>query len=98
MTLKALLQQDRRLVILRVLHEMPRYEANDSIIDAALDAYGHNVSRDLVRAEMNWLQEQGLLTLRDIAGTQVATITSQGIDVAKGKATYPGVKRPRPGE
>lgn len=98
MALKELLQQDRRLVIVRVLNEMPGYEANDSIINSALDAYGHNVSRDLVLSELHWLQEQGLLNLRDLAGTQVARITQRGIDVAKGQATHPGVKRPRPGE
>lgn len=98
MAIQQILQQDRRLVMLRILNEMPGYEANDSIIDNALDAYGHKVSRDLVRTEMYWLQEQGLLILRDVAGTQVAQITQRGIDVAQGQATHPGVKRPRPGE
>ncbi|WP_087022446.1 hypothetical protein [Thaumasiovibrio subtropicus] len=98
MALHELLQQDRRLVILRVLNEMPGYEANDSILDAALDAYGHNVSRDLVRSELYWLTEQQLITLRDVNGTQVAQLKQRGIDVATGQATHPGVKRPRPGE
>ncbi|MDF2186161.1 MULTISPECIES: ArsR family transcriptional regulator [Grimontia] len=98
MTLQTLLQQDRRLVMLRVLNEMPGYEANDSIIDSALDAYGHNVSRDLVRTELSWLAEQLLVTLRDVAGTQVARITQRGIDIATGQATHPAIKRPRPGE
>ncbi|MEZ8148382.1 VpaChn25_0724 family phage protein [Enterovibrio norvegicus] len=98
MTLHTLLQQDRRLVMLRVLNEMPGYEANDSIIDSALDAYGHNVSRDLVRTELSWLAEQQLITLRDVAGTQVARITQRGIDIALGQAKHPDVKRPRPGE
>ncbi|CZF83858.1 VpaChn25_0724 family phage protein [Grimontia marina] len=98
MTLHTLLQQDRRLVMLRVLNEMPGYEANDSIIDSALDAYGHNVSRDLVRTELSWLAEQQLVTLRDVAGTQVARITQRGIDIALGQANHPDIKRPRPGE
>lgn len=98
MALKELLQQDRRLVIVRVLNEMPGYEGNDSILDSALKAYGHNVSRDLIVSELYWLQEQGLLNVRELAGTKVARITQRGIDVASGQATHPGVKRPRPGE
>lgn len=98
MAIQQVLQEDRRLVVLRILNEMPGYEANDSVLDNSLDAYGHKVSRDLVRTEMHWLQEQGLITLRDVAGTQVAKITQRGIDVAEGQARHPGVKRPRPGE
>ncbi|MCX9565273.1 ArsR family transcriptional regulator, partial [Vibrio cholerae] len=55
MALEELLQKDRRLVMLRVLSEMPSYEANDSILDSMLDTYGHKVSRDLVQAELSWL-------------------------------------------
>ncbi|WP_345859307.1 ArsR family transcriptional regulator [Shewanella algae] len=97
MALHELLQQDRRLVMLRVLAESSAYEANDSILDTALDAYGHNVSRDVVRSEMAWLAEQGLVTLRQVSHTQVATLTARGLDVADGQASCPGVKRPRPG-
>lgn len=96
MLMKKLLQEDRRLVVLRILLEMPQYSANESIIDHGLDAYGHKVSRDLVKAEMHWLEEQGLITHQDVAGTLVAELTQRGMDVATGQATYPGVKRPNP--
>lgn len=96
MSLKQLLQEDRRLVILRILNESAGYTANDSILDTALDAYGHKVSRDVVKAELDWLQEMGLLQLKDVAGTKVAEITQRGIDVAEGQAVVSGVKRPRP--
>ncbi|SHO58781.1 VpaChn25_0724 family phage protein [Vibrio quintilis] len=96
MSLQTLLQQDRRLVILRILNESAGYTANESILDAALDAYGHKVSRDMVKTELAWLCEQGLLSLEEIAKTQVAHITQRGIDVAEGQASHPGVKRPRP--
>ncbi|CCN69770.1 hypothetical protein [Vibrio nigripulchritudo] len=94
--MKELLQKDRRLVILRVLYESAGYTANDSVLDCGLDAYGHKVSRDLVKTELTWLQEQGLITNKDLEGTLVSTITQHGIDVATGQAINPGVKRPRP--
>ena len=95
MSFKDLLTEDQRLVILRSLHEMAGYEANESIIDSCLDAYGHKISRDMVRNHLAWLEEQGLLTLRDVGGCQVARLTGRGEDVATGQAQVPGVKRPR---
>ncbi|WP_447077687.1 VpaChn25_0724 family phage protein [Shewanella algae] len=96
MSFKTLLIEDQRLVILRSLMEMHGYEANESIIDSCLDAYGHKVSRDQVRSHLSWLDEQGLVTVRNIQECQIARLTSRGEDVATGQAIVPGVKRPRP--
>lgn len=96
MAMENILQHDRRLVILRSLNEMGGYEANESIINQCLEAYGHNVSRDTVRSELAWLAEQSLVSVRDVAGYMVAKLTARGADVATGKATVPGVKKPRP--
>lgn len=96
MALKEMLQKDRRLVVLRILSESAGYTANDSIIDTSLDLYGHKVSRDVVKAELAWLEEQGLIALEELSGTLVATITQRGLDVANGQATNPGVKKPMP--
>ncbi|EGR1082985.1 ArsR family transcriptional regulator [Vibrio cholerae] len=90
-----LLTEDQRLVILRSLHEMHGYEANESIIDSCLDAFGHKISRDVVRTHLFWLQEQGLVSLRDVGDCQIARLTGRGEDVATGQAVVPGVKRPR---
>jgi Fe2+ or Zn2+ uptake regulation protein len=95
MSFKSLLTEDQRLVILRSLHEMQGYEANESIVDSCLDAYGHNISRDQVRNHLAWLEEQGLVTLRQVSDCQIARLTGRGEDVATGQATVPGVKRPR---
>lgn len=96
MAMAELLQQDRRLVMLRILNESVGYTANDSVLDHSLDAYGHLVSRDTVRAEIYWLEEQGLISTKDINGTLVATIKQRGSDIANGQAVHPGVKRPSP--
>lgn len=88
------LREDQRLVILRVLADMPSYRANSSVLYNVLDQYGHSPSRDQVKTEMHWLAEQDLVTIDDISDLLIATLTSRGADVARGRITVPGVKRP----
>ena len=96
---RELLVEDQRLVILRWLEEQTDYALNDSVIQTGLDSYGHRISRDQVRGHLAWLEEQGLLTTEDVGrNCLVATLTGRGGDVATGRITHPGVKRPRPGE
>ncbi|HIA2901758.1 TPA: ArsR family transcriptional regulator [Escherichia coli] len=90
-----ILTQDRRLVILRSLMDCNN-EANESILQDCLDAYGHNVSRDVVRGQIDWLAEQQLVTVENLRGFYVVTLTSRGQDVAEGRTRVSGVKRPRP--
>lgn len=93
----AFLTEDRRLAILRLLESQEGYRANDSVLHTALDRLGHSVSRDVVRGDLSWLEEQGLLSTELIAGTVlVATATQRGADVATGRTRHPGVKRPSP--
>lgn len=90
-----ILTEDRRLVILRSLMDCNN-EANESILQDCLDAYGHNVSRDVVRGQIDWLAEQQLVTVENLRGFYVVTLTSRGQDVAESRARVAGVKRPRP--
>lgn len=92
--------KDQRLVMLRTLAE-DGYDANESILQDVLEAYGHNVSRDVVRNHLLWLEEQGLITIKRLTmgGNSeffVAVITKRGMDVATGRAVVDGVKRPSP--
>ena len=89
-----ILTEDQRLVILRSLMDCNN-EANESILNDCLDAYGHNISRDLVRTHIDWLQEQGLVTVENLHGFYVVTITGRGQDVAEGRSRVSGVKKPR---
>jgi len=91
-----LIDADRRLVILRTLEEDPGYSLNESVLQSCLEALGHNVSRDRVRTDLEWLREQGLVAIQEVVSVKVATLTGRGSDVASGKVTAPGVKRPRP--
>ena len=95
-SMKEVVVQDQRLLILRSLREMTGYSANDSILDSCLEAYGHSISRDAVRTQMRWLEEQGLITVERVGETLVAKLTGRGDDVATGQAVVDGVKKPRP--
>lgn len=88
------MRRDIRLVVLRILADMPAYRANSSVLTVALDRFGHATSRDQVKTELHWLEEQGLLTIEDIGAVLVATITERGSDVARGRTQVPGVARP----
>ncbi len=91
-----LLTSDLRLVILRLLSEDQGYALNDSVLRSALASFGHTVSRDRVRTELRWLEEQGLVANREVASVLVANLTGRGADVASGAARVDGVKRPGP--
>ncbi|CDL79738.1 conserved hypothetical protein [Xenorhabdus cabanillasii JM26] len=93
--MREILTADQRLVLLRSLTECGG-DANESVLQTCLDAYGHRISRDVVRSHLSWLAEQGLVSLNDVAGCLVATLTGRGADVADGRSQVPGVKRPRP--
>ena len=91
-----LLTADIRLVILRALAEDLGYSHNESILHAVAKKFGHNVTRDVIRTQLAWLQEQSLVTLETVGDIYVATITQRGVDVAGGAGSCPGVKRPSP--
>lgn len=85
-----------RVSILLTLAGDPGYSHNESILQQALALYGLTVSRDRVRTEIRWLEEQQLVSVRDVSGYLVATLSPRGEDVAAGRARVDGVKRPGP--
>ena len=87
---------DQRLVILRHLVDA-NGSANDSVLNKVLDSYGHKISRQQVKTHLFWLEEQNLVEIDSVMSTDVATITSHGVDVAQGRARVPGVGVPRLG-
>jgi hypothetical protein len=90
--------QHLRITVLRLLNEQGDYALNESVLMDLVTPFGFAPSRDNLRAQLAWLSEQGLVELSGLEHCQVATLTSRGDDVANGRATVPGVKRPRPGE
>jgi len=87
--------EDMRLVILRSIDD-DGDSLNESMLQDVLGYFGHTVSRDRVRTEMRWLEEQGLVRINEVAGILVANLTGRGADVACGRSHVDGVKRPRP--
>lgn len=99
MSYDASLREDRRGQILRILNDQPGYGLNDGVLQDGLERLGHRIGRDVVRADLAWLDEMGLVQCEEVSGGHmtVATLTQRGEDVALGRAKVPGVKRPRPG-
>lgn len=95
-TFAQLQTENRRCAFLRFLADDADYAMNTSVLQTALGAIGHGVSRDTIEADAAWLEEQGLVTREDVNGITVVTITRRGADVAAGRAVVPGVKRPSP--
>lgn len=92
-----ILAEDRRLTILRTLAQDHDYSVNDFVLKRALEALGHGVSRDVLRGDLAWLQDQRLIRVKELddGAIWVATATEDGVDVAGGRP-HPGVARPAP--
>lgn len=86
-----------RLSMLRFLADDPDYRLNASLLGDALDDVGLGISRDQVVSQLEWLDEQGLVTLDKQSKWIVVTLTERGHDVARGRIAVEGVQRPRPG-
>jgi len=89
--------EHRRLSILRVLVDLPGYRGNESILtDLVNERAGLNVGRDLIRSDLAWLEEQGLVEIDRPGDYYLPSLTTRGLDAAEGRAVVPGVKRPSP--
>lgn len=89
--------EDRRLVLLKGLAAAAQYRANGYLLRRFADQVGHTASADRIAADLAWLAEAGLITAESTApDVTVATLTARGLDVADGRATHPGVAKPRP--
>ena len=96
MSYSDLLIQDARLVLLRVMHEMPSRRANSSVLCTIIDEhYGHSLEVADVKRELRWLEERELVEIETAGAVLLATLRDRGEMVVKGRITVEGVKRPR---
>lgn len=99
-TMQEVLAHDRRLAILRTLEEAPATQLNEAALHHGMSYLGHAVSNDMLRADIEWLREHGLVRVEEIAPwcgkLLLVRLTNAGADVGNGRAHHPGVARPDP--
>lgn len=89
------LKEEMRLVILRLLNELPSYRGNSSTLHGELNRWGLSFSRDQVKTELYWLKDQGCVEVElDRPEVIVVKLTERGQDVVEGRQRIHGIKRP----
>ncbi|UIZ57793.1 ArsR family transcriptional regulator [Acinetobacter sp. SCLZS86] len=88
------LKEEMRLVLLRLLNELPSYRGNSSTLYSHLIRWGLSFSRDQVKTELYWLKEQGCIAIELDEAVMVVKLLPRGQDVVLGYAKVPGIQRP----
>jgi len=91
---------DRRLVILRLLHEQDDGALADSPLHSALRLLGHGVPRDTLKADLDFLEGEHLVLLsHPMPDFTLVEIAQRGEDVVNRVEKVAGVavpsRRPR---
>lgn len=89
------LKEEMRLVMIRLLNELPSYRGNSSTLHGGLNHWGLSFSRDQVKTELYWLKDQGCIDIElDNPAVVVVKLTERGQDVVEGRQRIPGIQRP----
>lgn len=88
-------EADRRRAILAALSLAAAYTLPERGLRAQVEAVGYIASLDVLRADIAWLADIGLV---DRAELDHIILTDRGLDIVLGRAQVPGVRRPEPGE
>ena len=89
------LKEEMRLVMLRLLNELPSYRGNSSTLHSGLNHWGLSFSRDQVKTELYWLNAQGCIEIElDNPSVIVVKLTERGQDVIENRARVSGIQRP----
>lgn len=96
-TFKELQNEDQRFLILVSLIHMG-FDGNEMMLKTTLDAYGHRVSSDAMLSHLRFLEAAGLVELSKVGSITKAKLTGKGQDVAEGRESVDGVRRPKAGE
>jgi hypothetical protein len=88
-----------RLQILIILFLSAGYEANQEVLIRELKKRGVILTRDQLKIELAWLDEQAdVIVDRDVGGVHVALLNGDGLEHVEGSRVVPGIRRPRPDE
>lgn len=74
------LDKDRRLIVLRSLHEQVGCTLNEALIQKALEIFAHRVTRTKVKSILRFLEEAGAVRITEVGGILIATLTQDGAD------------------
>ncbi len=88
--------ENRRLYLLKTLQVAGDYRMSDSYLQSALQSIGYGSSLSVIRGDIAWLEQLGLVTTKVIADMTIAHLSNEGVDVASGVSHVPGIARPRP--
>ena len=99
MNLTKVVTEQRRLAILRTLAELG-YHINEDVLTQALgEMFVASVSKDMVRADLEFLSQHGLIRVEKMPRTSgelwVAHLQIAGKEVANGRS-HPGVAQRQP--
>ncbi|WP_170481397.1 VpaChn25_0724 family phage protein [Ruegeria arenilitoris] len=91
-----ILQRHRSLAILRFLSRSPEYRCNGDVLLDWLSHLALTCSRAELRTLASFLEEGGLLRLKDSAGFQVLTLMEKGLEIAEGRDLFENFVRQGP--
>ena len=77
------------------MSDAPESSLHELILKTELNKKKHGVNTDSLRADMQYLHEQGLAHLQVMDGIYLSTLTLKGDDVRQNLASHPGVAKPR---
>jgi hypothetical protein len=95
MSYKDEIERARRLAILMTLHFADGYTLPARALRTQVEATGYITSADKLMQEVAWLGEMGYVEQLELDAVR---LTERGADIATGRSTAPGVRRPDPGE
>lgn len=87
--------EEVRLIILKGLYDEESGQMSDSMLMFVLEAFAVNRSREYLRTQLRWLEQQaGAVKLREISTAMIAELTQIGEDHLTRRASIEGVKPP----
>lgn len=92
------LRKHRRLLLLELLSGAGDYKINEMILRQMVGTRLTATSKDLLRSELQWLEEQGLITIEKVEDLWITKVVQRGLDVVSGAAKVPGITKPGPGQ
>ena len=99
MNLTKVVTEQRRLALLRTLSEVAYHLNEDVLLQALEEMSVASATKDLVRSDLTYLQDNGLIRVEKLPRTSselwIGHLTAAGKDVANGRP-HPGVAQRQP--